>query len=740
MKNKWLNAGMVIALASPTVAFAGLSMTGCAPKDNHSEAYLVDMNDFHGACEGYGEYGEEQTDYPLTIAGQNPGIVRIANEINEFKKEHPNTVLLSAGDNNSGDAFSTSLHGESTFNILRELGVRYSAVGNHAFEWGLTYLMPQVEDSFDQWGRTEETEGNYFVAANILYGSSWQTEDWRYDESKPLEYDRCYKMWNANRVQWADPYKIININGHDICIIGLTTDKTLTDGKLDVVKEFSFIDYIASVHYAKTFALQQLGQERFNKIESFVLLTHIESDYNIGEGYEGYDEPTGAAADLAIDIDTDIDAIISGHSHKQGCGYHYNPYLGGKKVWVGQASTSGRALLETKFVFDDNKPVGSRLEEVSMNVNDIEITGKIPTPQEDPDQKEAKQEVEDIIVDAYNHYPSTHFFKKTLLEYERWKRQVTKIFRKPLGNSTINQDIIYPPCHNRKALGHEYIWPSDPEWNPKAPHTYAVEQMGAWANYATMKGTQSLSIKAGFPVKPAIGFNNMDSFTGEFKLKEGQTNRQIVMGDIQQLQTYENNVVFGYLTIGQLWNILNYSLAGRTKFNYTSNPAYGEYSTLKINPVDGSFATIYDIPDTRYLCGPIQMWGVAFEPQEYHGDEDREWEVAYDTNADGTKVPHIWVYDPESGEEALTDPTKWKTAESWLRAEKEEQKKIPVVLSSFTYNGSNHQCTMFEPYMHTNGNVITFDFFTKDAMVQFCQETTNVNLPANVVYDTWYTE
>ena len=52
-------------------------------------------------------------------------------------------------------------------------------------------------------------------------------------------------------------------------------------------------------------------------------------------------------------------------------------------------------------------------------------------------------------------------------------------------------------------------------------------------------------------------FLPFDSNSGIIK-KDGETSRPILMGDIQQLNTYENNVIFGYLTIGQLWNILNY--------------------------------------------------------------------------------------------------------------------------------------------------------------------------------------
>ncbi|MCQ2956495.1 MAG: hypothetical protein MJ233_01140 [Mycoplasmoidaceae bacterium] len=49
-------------------------------------------------------------------------------------------------------------------------------------------------------------------------------------------------------------------------------------------------------------------------------MTHVESYF------DGTPDKVGAGK-LAAEIDTDIDAIISGHSHKKGCGTVYNSKL-----------------------------------------------------------------------------------------------------------------------------------------------------------------------------------------------------------------------------------------------------------------------------------------------------------------------------------------------------------------------------------------------------------------------------
>ncbi|MCQ3915701.1 MAG: hypothetical protein MJ195_03120 [Mycoplasmoidaceae bacterium] len=92
--------------------------------------HILSLNDLHGVAEGY---GEDKKDYPTTNV-KSPGVIRLMNQIGFTLDTCPGSFLVTAGDNNSGDMFSTALHGESIYKILNKMGARYSAVGNHAFE------------------------------------------------------------------------------------------------------------------------------------------------------------------------------------------------------------------------------------------------------------------------------------------------------------------------------------------------------------------------------------------------------------------------------------------------------------------------------------------------------------------------------------------------------------------------------------------------------------------------------
>lgn len=721
MKNKWAKIGIVSSLVGPSV-LTTLALGGCGAKDTTSEEHILDINDFHGACVGYGD-----DCYALNVSPKNPGILRVADTINTFKEQHPNTVVLSAGDNNSGDSFSTAYHGETTFKILSKMGVDYSAVGNHAFEWGLDYLTPGIE-GFQDWGRTSNTKGNYLLAANILSHPEKQDYEWCSKEGTP-EFERDYAIWKFWKVNFADPYKIIDIHGHPICLIGLTTKETRTDGKIDVVSSLAFIDYIAAVHYAKRFAREQLG-DAYNSIEAFVLLTHVESDYPEGKPGEG------AAVELAENIDTRVDAVISGHSHKTGKYEVTNQHLRDKKIWVGQAGTAGQAILDTELDFDDAKPVGERLTGVKMNILKPKIDTKDNDPEsDDPEERKrafeaANAQYESIIAKAKS-LPDDHFLSQTYYEFVNQKASVNYFFTKPLKEGTVSYGEQFPAAKDKAALGHSYIWPG--KFKSAEEDDYCLEQMGGWMNYAMIQGTNSLSIKAGNPVQPAVSFVNFDSITHEFVVPEGESTKVITQGDMHQLQTYENNVIFGHLSIGQLWHIVDYALAGLDIFDYKNNKDYQsipDWSDLEHDPVtDGEDeCTKDDIPELKFACAPIQFWGMSFDVISYEqkvGEKFiRKYRVAYETkeiNGKIVNVPSMHIYDPSSKMNDLWRPKSWMSAEAWLSKEDPDDRLIPVVLSSFVYSGGNHQYSMFKPYLEFNGRVTKFDFFTRDAMIEFCQ-------------------
>lgn len=98
---------------------------GHAKKDTIS---ILSFNDFHGAF----------------ISGQGtPGAGNFVAALLELKKQVPNPVVLSGGDNFSGSYFSLMTQGEPhrVFTLPAAPDTLVSAVGNHEFDWGTDYLL-----------------------------------------------------------------------------------------------------------------------------------------------------------------------------------------------------------------------------------------------------------------------------------------------------------------------------------------------------------------------------------------------------------------------------------------------------------------------------------------------------------------------------------------------------------------------------------------------------------------------
>lgn len=710
--------------------------TSCSEYEEIDNAvHILNINDFHGAAVGYGDSA-----YPLSVSSKNPGIERLANTYNEFLKTHPNSIFLAAGDNNSGDSFSTATHGETLYPLLKAMGVRYSALGNHAFDWGIEYLTGESgHDTFDGWARTEQTEGTYFIASNILNDDNHDTyedkEDWVYDESK-VGFADDFKTWNNNRVQWADPYKIIDVGGHSICLIGLTTKKTRQDGNPIATRNVSFIDYIASINYAKHLAKVN-DEEKYNAIESFVLLTHVESDF-VNE------EVTGAAADIARKTNTDIDAIISGHSHKEGFGTVYNNQLQ-KNIWVGQANTAGRAILDTRLDFGlDPKTQKRQAKNVSMAIIHPALNSLV--------FEFAQKQLEDIRKRAFK-LPKENVLHSTCEEFEKREAEIREKFIEPVGHAK-TQGEQYPWCNEKGQLGHTYTWPSDYP-APHPPANYVDEQMGAWINMAAMKGFVELTPHDGdILYYPSISFISFDSITHEFVVPEGGE-KPVTVGDIYQLQTYENNLSWGWLSIGQLCNIIDYMLAGEGVFNYEDNPQYALKDQLAYDPITGEKfrEDLPELKSVKYLCGPLQFWGMKFEVEEETNPDYqvfRKWHLKYRV-VNGKNIPNLWIYTPavtkgsnknEEIVDPLLDPEKWKSADYWIEKGWEY---VPIITNSFIFNGGNDQSTMFKYYMELNAEenedshaVHIFPEITRDAIMAYCKtvaEGEYVDIPQDLAHN-----
>ena len=245
-----------------SVVCTALLLLGCLFAEN-KVIQVLSINDFHGSL---AEEAKEK--------GKNLGMSKLVSQINIYKDEYPNTIVVSAGDNYQGSAMSNLTYGAPVSAMFKEMGVFVSAVGNHEFDWGI--------ERTKKWQR----DGKFkFVAANIVDKTT----------GKP--------------VKWAVPYAIKKIDGVKVAFIGLTTPQTAYQTSKERVQNYEFEDVKETAEkWAKE--LKSKG-----KADIVIALTHVGS----GQDRDSKDI-SGEVIDTGLYKAEGIDAIISGHSHQTVCG------------------------------------------------------------------------------------------------------------------------------------------------------------------------------------------------------------------------------------------------------------------------------------------------------------------------------------------------------------------------------------------------------------------------------------
>ncbi|MDE5762289.1 MAG: hypothetical protein K2H68_02105, partial [Bacteroidales bacterium] len=184
---------------------------------------LIGFNDFHGSF--------QQT-------SDIPGAAALAYTIGQWRQTTPNMHVLAGGDNYSGGYFTRITGGQPLAELFETLGVEYSAIGNHEFDWGIPAMVERMN-----WGSTR------YLCANIFLDTLTQT-----------------------RPDWAVPYVIVHEtlkNGTPLrlAFIGLATPETKTTAMPAIVKDLYFENPVECA--------RRVREQLTDSADVYILLTHI---------------------------------------------------------------------------------------------------------------------------------------------------------------------------------------------------------------------------------------------------------------------------------------------------------------------------------------------------------------------------------------------------------------------------------------------------------------------------------
>ncbi|MBE4607881.1 bifunctional UDP-sugar hydrolase/5'-nucleotidase UshA [Vibrio navarrensis] len=259
------------------VLSVGIALTGCgSDKDNDvtcatatscTKFTVLHTNDHHGRFweNSNGEYG---------MAARKTLIDSIRAEVSS---NGGTSILLSGGDINTGVPESDMQDAEPDFIGMNLLGYDAMAVGNHEFDNELSVLDKQAK-----------LADFPMLAANIY------------------KKDADGKVTNERYFQ---PYKVFDLNGVKVAVVGLTTKDTA---------KLVNPDNVASIHFAdpKTEIKKVLAEIEANeKVDLVFATTHMGHYAN---GTHGTEAPGDVM--LARSLESgQLDAIIGGHSQNPVC-------------------------------------------------------------------------------------------------------------------------------------------------------------------------------------------------------------------------------------------------------------------------------------------------------------------------------------------------------------------------------------------------------------------------------------
>lgn len=267
------------------ILFLLIILTGCSPKGEVKieKLTIFALNDFHGDV--LDETGN------LSIIGNYL--------ITEKEKSPESTIILASGDMFQGSAISNMTNGKVVLESMEEIGFDSMTVGNHEFDWGVDVLSDLA--SAAQFP---------FLGANI------------------------YSKETNDRVNWLEPYTIIQKGNIKVGIIGIIGEALTTDISPSIIEPFKFVNEFETV-------------TKYTKI----LRTEKDCDIIIVSAHNNTEKDNQRYADLSGEYQ--IDAIFNAHSHSN----YYGEILGEDGIIMPyvQSGSVGQYIGKVEIQLDNNK-------------------------------------------------------------------------------------------------------------------------------------------------------------------------------------------------------------------------------------------------------------------------------------------------------------------------------------------------------------------------------------------------
>ena len=323
-------AAVLVATVSATAA-VGAPKPPKPPKPAGEAVQLLSFNDYHGHIE----------EDPASSTAASDGNVRdengvfvpaggaayLATHLSQLRAGHANSITVAAGDLIGGSTFTSGFyHDEPSVETLNAMHLDASSVGNHEFDEGVTELLRM------QKGGCHPVDGCYQQDPN----------------GRDIRYPGAKFRWLAANVVNEQTGKTVlpatwtkKVGKSKIGFIGMTLEGTDSLVAPSGVAGWDFQDEVEAGNRAAA----QLTSEG---VKAIVVMLH-EGGVQTGT-YNGCTGISGPIVEIAQNLDPQIDALITGHTHQP-----YNCSINdpsGQPRKVVSAFSFGRIITEMNFNID----------------------------------------------------------------------------------------------------------------------------------------------------------------------------------------------------------------------------------------------------------------------------------------------------------------------------------------------------------------------------------------------------
>lgn len=341
------------------------AMLWAAPGPTPITLSLISMNDFHGnIMPPVGSVVVPDPNNPNGSRVTLGGAAYLATLIKTLKAQNPQrTLVVAAGDMIGASQLTSGLfHDEPTIEVLGQIGLDISSVGNHEFDRGRIEL-------------TRIQKGGCYPAGadgSGKPGVDTCMDKGRYPGAK-FQYLAANVVDTASGKTLFPAYTIRNMGGVKVGFIGMTLKDTPTVVTPAGVAGLRFDDEVETVK-------KLVPEMRAKGATVFVVLIHQGGETKaktvLDKSCPGF---FGDILDLSDRLDPAIDVVVSGHTHQEYVCFRPNGRL------ITQTGSYGRLVTKIDLTVDGRtKKVIAKDANNHLVLNDIGVKnaeGKVlPVP------------------------------------------------------------------------------------------------------------------------------------------------------------------------------------------------------------------------------------------------------------------------------------------------------------------------------------------------------------------------